>query len=89
MARSIHFTPIGFEEYIAWRTRDDQMLDRINQLLKETARDPFKGIGKPEPLKGKYHGFWSRRISQEHRLIYKVEGGAIVVVKCAGHYDDK
>lgn len=88
MARSIQFTPTCFEEYITWRILDDNMVDRINKLLLDISRDPFKGLGKPEPLKGKYSGCWSRRITQEHRLIYKVDAENIKVVKCYGHYDD-
>ena len=87
MPRSIHFTPIGFEEYLAWRERDVKVFDKINQILIDTAREPFKGLGKPEPLKGNYKGFWSRRISQEHRLIYSAENDCIHIVKCYGHYD--
>lgn len=63
MARSIQFTAICFEEYINWRIFDDDIVDRINKLLIDISRDPFKGIGKPEPLKGKYAGYWSRRIT--------------------------
>ncbi len=59
---------------------------RIGDLLKETARDPFGGIGKPEPLKHEFKGFWSRRINSEHRLIYKVEPDTIVVFACRSHY---
>ncbi len=87
MARSIQFTPTSFEEYITWRILDDDLVDRINKLLLDISRDPFKGIGKPEPLKGNYTGCWSRRITQEHRIVYKVETDRITVLKCYGHYD--
>ena len=63
------------------------MLKRINNLLKEISRTPFDGIGKPEALKYKYKGFWSRRIDGEHRLIYKVNEDAILIAKCRYHYD--
>lgn len=63
------------------------MLLKINSLLKEISRNPFSGIGKPEPLKHKYKGFWSRRIDGEHRLIYKVNGNEILIAKCRYHYD--
>ena len=74
MARNIQFSPSAFEEYITWRKLDDDIVDRINTLLLDILRDPFKGIGKPEPLKGDYQGFWSRRITQAHRIIYRVKG---------------
>jgi toxin-antitoxin system, toxin component, Txe/YoeB family len=62
-------------------------LKKINELLKDIARNPFEGIGKPEPLKHKYSGFWSRRIDDEHRLIYKSEEDEIQIAKCRFHYD--
>ncbi len=88
MARSFQFTNDAFEEYIAWRQLDDDVVDKINALLKDISRDPFKGLGKPEPLKGTFRGLWSRRITKEHRLVYKVENDIVVVFKCFGHYDD-
>jgi toxin YoeB len=63
------------------------MLQKINSLLKDISRTPFEGIGKPEALKHKYRGFWSRRIDQEHRLIYKVTDTEILIAKCRFHYD--
>jgi toxin YoeB len=63
------------------------IVKRINDLLKDIARSPFEGIGKPEPLKYKYSGFWSRRIDDEHRLIYQVKENEILIVKCRFHYD--
>ncbi len=81
------FVDESWEDYLYWQTNDKQMLSRINQLIKDIARDPFKGIGKPEPLRHKYKGFWSRRIDNEHRLIYKVEGKEILIAKCRFHYD--
>ncbi|MDX1911917.1 MAG: Txe/YoeB family addiction module toxin [Saprospiraceae bacterium] len=88
MARSILFSPTAFEEYLQWRKLDDETIDRINQLILDILREPFKGIGKPEPLKGNYKGLWSRRITQTHRLVYPVKGDVIEIVKCYGHYDD-
>jgi len=61
------------------------MLKRINMLIKETCRDPFRGLGKPEPLKGDLSGAWSRRIDSEHRLIYIVENDGILILSCRGH----
>ncbi len=63
-----------------------QIVDRIKILIRDIDRDPFKGIGKPEPLKGNWNGYWSRRIDQEHRLIYKVSQEQILIAKCKGHY---
>ena len=81
------FTDESWEDYLYWQSTDKQMLARINQLIKDISRDPFKGIGKPEPLRFKYKGFWSRRIDNEHRLIYRIEGKQIQIVKCRYHYD--
>ncbi|MBK8145055.1 MAG: Txe/YoeB family addiction module toxin [Bacteroidetes bacterium] len=81
------FVDESWEDYLYWQATDKQMLARINQLIKDISRDPFKGIGKPEPLRHKYKGFWSRRIDNEHRLIYKVEGKQIHIAKCRFHYE--
>ena len=66
------FVDESWEDYLYWQATDKQILARINLLIKSISRDPFGGIGKPEPLRHKYKGFWSRRIDNEHRLIYKV-----------------
>lgn len=79
---------MAWEEYLYWQVHDKKLLGRINELLKETERTPFAGKGKPEPLKGKYQGFWSRRINDEHRLIYRIKGDTIEIVSCKGHYED-
>lgn len=84
--RNVAFTPIAFQEYNDWFDTNEQMVDRIRALIKDIARDPFKGIGKPEPLKGNWAGFWSRRIDNEHRLIYKISEAQILIAKCKGHY---
>jgi toxin YoeB len=81
------FTDESWEDYLYWQKTDKQKLKRINELLKDIARTPHTGIGKPEPLKYKYAGFWSRRIDQEHRLIYRVVGDDIQIAKCRYHYD--
>ena len=81
------FTDESWEDYLHWQKTDKQKLKRINELLKDIARTPHTGIGKPEPLKYKYAGFWSRRIDQEHRLIYRVVGEDIQIAKCRYHYD--
>ena len=84
--RNVAFTPIAFQEYNDWFDTNEQMVERIRALIKDVDRDPFKGIGKPEPLKGNWTGFWSRRIDQEHRLIYKITETQILIAKCKGHY---
>ena len=81
------FVDESWEDYLYWQNNDKEILARINQLIKDISHSPFKGIGKPEPLKHKYKGFWSRRIDNEHRLIYKVDGNQIQIVKCRFHYD--
>lgn len=81
------FVDESWEDYLYWQVTDKKILKRINDLLKDIARNPYAGIGKPEPLKYKYRGFWSRRIDGEHRLIYQCKDDEIVVVKCRFHYD--
>lgn len=82
----IEFSEHGWTDYLFWQERDRGTLRRINGLLRDIARDPFGGVGKPEPLKFNLSGCWSRRIDREHRLIYKIEGDRIVVVQCRYHY---
>lgn len=77
----------SWEDYLYWQKTDKKKLKRINELLKDIARNPYQGIGHPEPLKYKYSGYWSRRIDDEHRLIYKIEDDAILIAKCRYHYD--
>ena len=84
--RNVAFTKVAFSEYNQWFISDIKMVERIRELIRDIDRDPFKGIGKPEPLKGNWAGYWSRRINQEHRLIYKISEIQILIVKCKGHY---
>ncbi len=81
------FVDESWEDYVYWQNIEKKKVKRINELLKDIARNSFDGIGKPEPLKHKYAGFWSRRIDDEHRLIYKYEEGEIHILKCRFHYD--
>lgn len=83
---SVSFTAEGCKDYVYWSEADRAMLRRINWLIRETLREPFAGIGKPEPLKHALAGFWSRRIDQEHRLVYAFEDGQLIVVQCRYHY---
>lgn len=81
------FTDESWEDYLYWQQIDKKKLKKINDLLKEITRSPFDGLGKPEPLKHQYAGFWSRRIDEEHRLIYKYEDDTILIAKCRFYYD--
>jgi toxin YoeB len=77
----------AWEDYLYWQQTDKKVLQRINDLLKDCLRTPFKGIGKPEPLKGNFAGSWSRRITDEHRLIYCVKENRLHVLQCRYHYN--
>jgi toxin YoeB len=81
------FVDESWEDYIYWQKTDKNKLKKINALIKDIVRNPFEGIGKPEALKHKYSGFWSRRIDNEHRLIYRVVDDEIQIAKCRFHYD--
>lgn len=78
----------AWEEYLYWQTQDKKTIKRINAILKDIERGHFDGIGKPEPLKGDYSGFWSRRIDDSNRLIYRISNGVLEVLSCKGHYED-
>lgn len=77
----------AWEEYIAWQMQDKKTLKRINLLLKDVERHPFEGIGKPEPLRGELSGFWSWRIDEKNRLLYRVSRDSLEILSCKGHYD--
>ncbi|MVW86125.1 Txe/YoeB family addiction module toxin [Pseudomonas sp. PB101] len=83
---NIEFTPEAWDDYLWFQQNDKAGLKRINLLIKAIQREPFDGLGKPEPLKHNLSGFWSRRITAEHRLVYTVEDGEIRVVMCRYHY---
>ena len=82
----IIFSSQGWEDYLHWQQTDQKQLKRINELIKEITRTPFKGTGKPEPLRHALAGYWSRRINDEHRLVYKVEGDAVLIAQARYHY---
>jgi toxin YoeB len=82
----ILFLDQGWEDYLYWQSTDKMVLKKINSLLKDISRDPFKGIGSPEPLKHDLSGYWSRRITLEHRLVYRMQEGQIRVLQCRYHY---
>ena len=77
----------AWEDYLFWQMHDKKNLKRINQLLKDIRRSPFDGIGKPEPLKANLSGWWSRRIDEEHRLVYMIEKETVLIFSCRGHYE--
>jgi len=83
---SLEFSANGWNEYLYWQEHDSKQAKRINRLIQECSRTPYEGIGKPEPLKWKLQGCWSRRIDEEHRLIYKVENNKIIIISCCTHY---
>ncbi len=77
----------AWDDYIYWLKNDKRILNRINALIKDILRNPFDGIGKPEPLKHKWSGFWSRRINHEHRLVYIIQNEQLIIAQCRYHYD--
>ena len=85
---TITFTELSWQDYLFWQKNDKQKTKRINELIKDISRTPFEGIGKPEALRFKYSGYWSRRIDEEHRLIYRVVDDEIQVLKCRFHYEE-
>ncbi len=85
--RLLSFFPDAFDELLEWGEINKPILEKIKLLLKDILRNPFTGLGKPEPLKhGKYSGYWSRRITKEHRLVYRVTDSQIIIVSCKNHY---
>jgi len=87
MSRAVKFEPDAWEDFNRWIEQDIKTVKRICALLKDTKRNPFEGVGKPEPLKHNHSGYWSRRIDKVNRLVYKVTDDAIVVMSCKNHYD--
>ncbi|WP_157669862.1 Txe/YoeB family addiction module toxin [Chitinibacter sp. GC72] len=83
---SIKFDDAAWDDYLYWQATDKTILKRINVLIKDIQREPFAGIGKPEPLRHQYSGFWSRRINEEHRLVYCIQDDALIIVQCRYHY---
>ena len=77
----------AWDDYLYWQSQDKKTLKRINQLIRDTERGPFSGIGKPVPLKGDLSGFWSRRIDEENRLVYRPNNGILEILSCKGHYE--
>lgn len=84
--RNIVFTGKAYEDFIDWSKENKILFQRLARLIEETSRNPFKGIGKPEPLKNELQGLWSRRIDDEHRLVYEVTENSINIISCKYHY---
>lgn len=84
--KRVAFEKVAFQDFVDWGLRDKKMQKRIVALIMDIIRDPYEGIGKPEPLKHELHGYWSRRIDDEHRLVYKLEGDTVLIIACRYHY---
>jgi toxin YoeB len=86
------FAPGAWQDYLYWQESNPAVLSRVNELIKDASRTPFTAIGKPEPLSGNYSGWWSRRITREHRLLYRVAGSGtqrfLEIASCRFHYQD-
>lgn len=80
------FADEAWDDYLHWQEHDRRMVERVNKLILETQREPFAGIGKPEPLKHALSGYWSRRITDEQRMVYKLEGGVLLLAQLRYHY---
>jgi toxin YoeB len=80
------FAESAWEDYLYWQKTDKKLLKRINLLIREITRDPFEGIGKPEPLKHALSGYWSRRINDEHRVVYKIDHDSLLILQLRFHY---
>jgi toxin YoeB len=84
---TISFHPQAWDDYLHWQQTDKAILKKINNLIRDIQRDPFDGIGKPEQLKQNLSGYWSRRITDEHRIVYLSDDEDIIIAQCRGHYD--
>ena len=84
--RTVVFHAEAFRDYSDWASRDPKLFERLSRLIVEIQREPFGGIGKPEPLKHELKGYWSRRINDEHRLVYKVAEESLIILSCRYHY---
>ncbi len=82
----ISFVERSWNDYNYWAINDKKIFKRLNRLIKDTLRDPFDGIGKPEPLRNNLKGYWSKRITDEHRLVYKIENKQLIIISCMFHY---
>ena len=78
----------AWDDYVHWQAQDKKAIRRINEIIKDSKRNGYKGIGKPEPLKGEFSGFWSKRIDDVNRFVYRISDGVLEVLSCRGHYND-
>ena len=85
----ILFHEKAFDEYLYWQKNDKKTLKRLNNIIKDICRNPYEGLGKPEPLRYELQGYWSRRITIEDRIIYKVENDKLIIISCAKHYEQR
>jgi toxin YoeB len=85
--RQVHWTAQALEDLAHWDKNDRRVASRVRQLVKQIEQQPFAGIGKPEPLRYEWSGYWSRRITKEHRLVYRVEGNTVYIAQCRFHYE--
>ena len=83
---NVMFTPSAWEDYQFWQERDRKVARKLDKLIKEMRRTPYDGLGKPEPLRNNLSGCWSRRLSQEHRVVYRILDGTLEIIQCRGHY---
>ena len=79
----------AWEDYLYWQRTDKQTLKKINELIKDSERNGYSGLGKPEPLKGDFTGFWSKRIDEKNRFVYRIVNGVLEILSCKGHYNDR
>ncbi|CAK7193038.1 Toxin YoeB [Commensalibacter sp. Nvir] len=86
---NVNFSSNAWEEYLFWQNNDKKILKKINELLKEISRHPYEGKGKPEALKGDLSSFWSRRIDEKHRIVYRIANNQCEIIQCKGHYGAK
>jgi toxin YoeB len=86
MIENLSWTLAAWKDYEYWQVQDKKTLKRINKLIRDTLREPFEGIGKPEPLRENLSGFWSRRIDEKNRLVYVVDESALTIISCRYHY---
>ena len=86
---NIVFSEQAWQEYLSWQTEDKKTLRKINQLLQDISRNVYAGMGKPEALKYELSGYWSRRIDEKNRLVYRIIGDNIEIIQCKNHYSDK
>lgn len=89
MPRILQWDADAWADYTFWQSKDRAVLKKINRLIKDILRDPFSGIGKPEPLTGNLSGFWSRRIDGKNRIVYAVTDNTVIIIECRTHYGDK